>query len=200
MTLYQGVSNSKTVLELVPTGTQDSQFDNLLSGISQRDQTALNRFYTRYRTLVYNFAYSKLKNRQDAKEIVNDVMFDVWRCAYKFEYRSKIATWLLGIANHKIVDKIRVSRRHRAVSINNDGYQYSDEVSAFDDIIECLQNQKRVKKALNKLSDNHRQVIYLVFYEELSYTDIAMILGCPVGTVKTRMMHAKKQLKKYCVN
>ncbi|HIC81453.1 MAG TPA: sigma-70 family RNA polymerase sigma factor, partial [Kiloniellaceae bacterium] len=71
------------------------------------DQTALDDFYRQYEGRVYRFIRSKLNDSFDAADVLNEVMFEVWRSAGRYEGRSAVSTWVLGIAHHKAIDRIR---------------------------------------------------------------------------------------------
>lgn len=170
---------------------QDSE---LLRQVANGNEAAMHLFYQQYHRLVYAFALRRLNDAADAADVLNDVMLQAWRSADRFAGQSKVSTWLLGIANHKVLDIYR--RRGRR------------EFDEFDDTIEDehaevagaslarVQDAEQVRRCLDKLSAAHREVVYLTFYEEMSYPDIAEALDCPTGTVKTRMMHAKKNLQR----
>lgn len=166
----------------------------LLDAIARSDQHAMETFYHRHSSAVYHFAFKTLNNGADAAEVMNEVMMEVWRKASSFSGNSAVKTWLLSIAHHKAVDTVRRKARHDA----------SDEIpEQVDDETHCslelahagAEDSERVKQCMSELKDGHRQVVYLTFFEGLSYPDIAGILDIPPGTVKTRMMHAKNQLK-----
>ena len=169
--------------------------DLALYRIARGDESAMARFYNEHHKTVYAFAKSRLHNQEDAAEIVNEVMMEVWRSAEKFENRSKLSTWLLGIAYHKVVDKIRKVSRHQHDSLelheNNEVFE-----NAVADVHQQFDDKQLILNAMKQLNQDQQQVVYLAFYQDMGYPEIAKILGCPEGTVKTRMMHAKKKIKK----
>lgn len=166
----------------------------LLDRIAAGDQKALEAFYQRHSNAVYQFAYKTLNNGVDASEVLNDVMMEIWKKAGTYQGKSAVKTWLLSITHNKAVDAVRKKARH-------DGNDSMEQEPA-DDSDSCdmtqltmsAENASNVKHCIGKLSDSHRQVVYLTFFEGLSYTDISGVLEIPSGTVKTRMLHAKKQL------
>lgn len=168
--------------------------ETLLASIARGDEQAMETFYGRHSSAVYYFASKTLNNGADAAEVLNEVMMEVWRKADTFSGKSTVKTWLLSITHHKAVDTVRRKARHDA----------TDEVpEQVDDESQCslelaqsgVEDKERVKRCLQELKEGHRQVVYLTFFEGVAYPDIAGILGIPPGTVKTRMMHAKNQLK-----
>jgi len=165
----------------------------LLTRISKGDENALSEFYRAHESRVYSFALSRLRHEAEAAECLNEVMFEVWKHADRYEGRSRVSTWLLGITNHKVLDKLRLRGRHVTAEVDD---QIPDEsCSDMFNVLAGADDAEIVRRCLDSLSENHRQAIYLAFYEDMSYDDIAQITGCPEGTVKTRVFHAKQRLK-----
>ncbi|HKK07219.1 MAG TPA: sigma-70 family RNA polymerase sigma factor [Gammaproteobacteria bacterium] len=173
--------------------TETDDGANLLSRIAAGNEAALTRFYRDYHGRVYAFALRRLGNPTDAAEVVNEVMMEVWRHAHRYEGRAKVQTWLLGICHHKVIDLMRRRGRHAGEALEED-LPDPQETSAVD-ALAGAQDAQMVRRCLDELSDAHRQVVHLAFFEELSYSEIATIVACPEGTVKTRMFHAKQKLK-----
>lgn len=173
--------------------TTDSD-EALLAAIAGGSEAAMEKFYRRHAGAVCQFALRTVQNSADAAEIMNEVMLEVWRKAASFAGQSKVRTWLFSVTHHKAVDAVRRKARH-------DHHDEVQEDSAFtpacslDDARAGAEDAQRVQRCLGELRDGHRQVVYLTFFEGLAYPEIAGILSIPEGTVKTRMMHAKKQLQ-----
>ena len=169
----------------------------LLQRISQGEQQALEDFYRLFESRVYHFALAKLNEPADAADTVNEVMMEVWKHGHRFENRSKVSTWLLGITHHKIVDRLRKRQRMKQQEdIDDHRYHLDDDSAPMEQVIHTAQNARLLQDCLDKLSGNHREVLHLAFFEDLAYQDIARIVSCPEGTVKTRVHHAKNALKK----
>lgn len=164
----------------------------LLERIAAGSETALREFYDSFHSRVYAFALRRLNDTTDAAEVLNEVMLEVWRQAGRFEGRSRAQTWVLGIAHHKVIDTLRRRRAPPGEAIDPD-LLGADTPSAVE-ALAGAEDAARVRHCLEQLSDAHRLVVHLAFFEDLSYTEIAEIAKCPQGTVKTRMFHAKKLL------
>lgn len=154
----------------------------------------MNRFFQRHHQSVYVYALRRLNEPADAADVLNDVMLQVWRGADRFAGQSKVTTWLLGIANHKILDIYR--RRKRTEYDELDDSHVDEQADNALNSIAMSQDAALIKRCMEKLSALHREVVHLAFYEDMAYPDIAQVLNCPTGTVKTRMMHARKNLKR----
>ena len=166
----------------------------LLQKIAKQDEEAMEAFYNQYHMVVYRFSLKRMSEPSDAAEVLNQVMLEVWRTAHRFEGRSKVQTWLLGITHHKIIDSLRKSTRHEGEEIPENLEDESGQSPL--EQLSLSEHSVFIRKCIDKLSDNHRQVIHLAFFEELAYSEISQIVDCPEGTVKTRIYHAKTLLKK----
>lgn len=165
----------------------------LLRRIANQDEQAMEVFYQRHASAVFQFAEKTLRNPADASEVSNEVMMEVWRKAQTFSGGSKVKTWLLSIAHHKAVDAVRRKSRHDS----NDPLEEEQVTSmqcSLEDARAGAEDKTRIKHCMKELKQGHQQVVYLTFFEGLAYPEIANILDIPSGTVKTRMMHAKNQL------
>jgi len=165
----------------------------LLSRIAGGNEAALEEFYRKYGQAVYKFAISRLGNEFEAADCLNEVMMEVWKHADRYGGRSKVRTWLLGITNHKVIDHLR--KRYRFEHEDLDEQMPDEDAASMADVLAAMDDAGVVQKCLQGLTDNHRQVIHLAFFEDLPYEEIALITGCPEGTVKTRIFHAKQNLK-----
>ena len=127
-------------------------------------------------------------------EVLSDVSFEVWRRAASFEGRSKLRTWVLGIANYKVLDRLRRDQKR----IFEEPDESLPDPQARDPLesVASAETAEGVEHCMEGLSDPQRQVVHLAFFEDLSYSEISEIANCPEGTVKTRMYHAKRALKR----
>jgi RNA polymerase sigma-70 factor (ECF subfamily) len=166
----------------------------LITAIAAGSEAAMNEFFQRHHKMVYAFALRRLTDGADAADVLNDVMLQVWRGASRYAGDAKVTTWLLGIANHKIMDIFRQRARHDHDELDEsyEGQSTGDATSA----IAASQDAELIKRCMDKLSGAHREVVHLAFFEDMAYPDIAEALQIPAGTVKTRMMHAKQNIKR----
>lgn len=167
-----------------------------LRAIENKDQRAMERFYRHFSGAVFQFAMKTVNNPADASEISNAVFLEIWRKAGSFEGQSKCRTWLMSITHHKAVDLVRKKSKHDKVDDIDDMVEQAEGegMCSLVKAQENLQSKGHLAHCMGKLKEGHRQVVYLTFFEELPYPDIASVLSIPAGTVKTRMMHAKQLL------
>lgn len=175
-------------------GQEVEEAGALLVRIAQGETRALEFFYDAYHARVYSFALKRLSNTADATEILNEVMLEVWRSASRFEGRSRPLTWVLGIAHHKVIDRLRQRQRTSHDELDLD--HVADESPGMAEAMTGTQDAERVRRCVERLPDAQRLMIQLAFFDDLSYPEISEIASVPVGTVKTRVFHAKQALKR----
>jgi len=168
----------------------------LLGRIERADEAAFRELYRAFSRRLYAYVLRQLGDPAQAEEIVADTLYEVWRQPAKFCGDSQFSTWLIGIARNKVLMAFR-SRKPDAV--HDDLADVAELVanedpSAFD-ILAQQQRHEGVRHCMDKLSNEHRECVHLVFYEGMSLGEVATIQACPEGTVKTRLFHARQKLK-----
>lgn len=176
------------------SSNEDARDCALLTRIGEGDESAFADFYRLYDRRLGRFIASKLNDPADAADILHVTFMEVWRGASRFEGRSRVSTWVFGIAYRKIVDHIR-KRRPDAQSIDDLADELPDEgPSAFDRTVQS-EERTNMHTCLGRLKPVQRTVLQLAFLEGMGYRDIAQSMSCPEGTVKTRVLHAKSALR-----
>lgn len=177
------------------TYQSDGSEPDLLATVAVGDQSAFERLYHLYEKRLYQYVSTLVSDAALAEEVVGDTMLAVWRGAGTFAHASRVSTWIFGIARHKALDAIRRSgRKQREVDL--EGAAELPHPHGRPDA-GVLQNQvaRLTQRAMACLTHEHREILRLVFYEELPYEEISILLGIPTNTVKTRVYHAKQRLK-----
>ena len=163
----------------------------LLARVAEGDKQALAALYKALEKPVFRFIRSRLNDSFEASDILHDVFMEVWRSAGRFEGRSKVQTWIFGIAYRKVIDAHRKRGRTDLMG------ETPDSVDDSPDAETCLassQEAEHVRHCLGTLKDDHRAAIAMAFYDDMTYGEIAEVAGVPEGTIKTRVFHAKKLL------
>ncbi len=168
---------------------------DLIRAVATGDQRAFVRFYDRYRRKIARFV-SRLTWRTDVvEETVNDTMVAIWQGAGNFRGGSRVSTWVMGIAYRTALKRLRhLGRRPEEELTDRSTPPVVTERP--DDALARAQGSARIRVVLTQLSPEHRAVIELTFYHDCSYQEIAVIVGCPENTVKTRMFHARRRLRR----
>ncbi len=164
---------------------------NLLKKISEGDEDAFKELYESTYRRVYLYLYRILQDRQTAEDILVETYTVVWKDAKRFRGASSPTSWIIGIARNLAMNELRRRQEHEEID--------EKVVGTTDGVITRIEDHYRKKvlrEAISKLSVKHREILHLVFYEELTYQEIADLLNMPVNTVKTRVFYAKETLKK----
>ena len=163
----------------------------LLQRIAGGDKPAMKLLYERHSGALYHFIRARLRDPFEAADVMQEVFLEIWRAAARFEGRSAARTWIFGIARNKSIDRMR--RGSREVPAEPDA-DHADDAPDPEAVAIAASDALRVRGCIARLSATHRAAIQLAFYGDLAYGDIAAIEGVPVGTVKTRILHAKRLL------
>jgi RNA polymerase sigma-70 factor (ECF subfamily) len=164
----------------------------LLKRIADRDLRAFETLYRLYHPRLTRFLMNMLRRPQLAEEALNDTMMVVWKRPEAFNGTSKVSTWIFAIA-YRTALKAR-SRYDEPVEDHEAETRASGDRGPEADLGQ-RQVQEVLMGAMGQLSPEHRAVVDLTYFHEAGYREIAEILDCPVGTVKSRMLHARRHLK-----
>ncbi|MEO5938207.1 MAG: sigma-70 family RNA polymerase sigma factor [Sphingomonas sp.] len=165
----------------------------LIARISEGDVAAFEELYRTYHSGMTRFVANLVRRPTMIAEVVNDTMMVVWEKGSSFNGASKLSTWMFAIAYRKAMRALK--RLDEAVEDAR-----SDNRPALDLTPEEASTQSRASillaDAMASLSDDHRTVVNLTYFHEMDYREIAAIMGCPIDTVKTRMFHARRHLRR----
>jgi RNA polymerase sigma-70 factor, ECF subfamily len=177
---------------LAATAGGTSSDEILVEQIATGSKPAMHALFARHRTHVYRWLLRFVSNETLAEDLLSEVFIDVWPQAGRFQCRSSVSTWLMSIARHKALS----ARRRRTHSELDDKIETTVADPANDPEVALQEKDRdeRLRRALTRLSREHREVIDLVYYHEKSVDEVAHILDVPPATVKTRMFYARKKL------
>jgi RNA polymerase sigma-70 factor (ECF subfamily) len=164
-----------------------------LRRIAAGDRQALTALYLRHRVPLYRYLLQLTPDHGLAEELLQDTLVAVWKSARTFEGRSSPRTWLFGVARRQAHNTLR----QRALPLTD-----LAEVELLpattpepEDAALAAADRAELAGALRALPAMFREVLVLVFLQEFSYAETAQVLGVPVGTVKSRLNHAKRALR-----
>jgi RNA polymerase sigma-70 factor (ECF subfamily) len=165
----------------------------LIAATATGDKLALRTLYARHHVRVYRFLLRLVHNEAVAEDLLADVFLDVWRKADRFEGRSQVTTWLLAIARHKALSALR---RHGMEALDDDAAErIEDPADNAEAALAKDETYAALRSCLEQLSPAHREIVDLVYYHGRTIEEAAAIIRVPVGTAKTRMFYARKQLR-----
>jgi len=178
---------------------------SLIDAHCQGDPAAFGELVRRYGDRVLGYLIKMSGNREQAEDLFQETFKRVHEKAHTFR-GPQFKSWLFKIATNAALDGRRRSRRMKAISLNqqfdsdnmnseqlgviataDDSYNPSEQASK-------AEQTEQVRQAIELLPERQRATLVLAYYQQLSYTDVAQVLGCSVGTVKTQMFRALKTL------
>jgi RNA polymerase sigma-70 factor (ECF subfamily) len=159
----------------------------LIQAVARKDKEALKQLFEAYHKRIFRFAYKLTSDREAASDVTSDVFITIWEKANRFKGQSSLSTWIFGITRNKI----------RALYRKKLHFVDMERASLSNDTSNSIHLREDLKDALQHLSLEHREAVEMIFYLGFSYKEAAKIIGCPVGTVKSRIFHAKKLLEHY---
>ena len=163
----------------------------LIARVATGDRRAFETLYRAYHPRLARFLQRMTRSTPLIEEIVNDTLLVVWRKAATFNGSSKVSTWIFAIAYRRACKSLQaLDEPVDAGSDEREGL----EADRPDWQLAQVQLTGAVHGALAQLPLAQRTAFQLTFYHDMSYTEIAEIMECPVNTIKTRLFHARKRL------
>jgi RNA polymerase sigma factor (sigma-70 family) len=165
----------------------------LLSLVAAGDESALEGLYARHGSALLTYAEGLLADRHRAEEVLQDTLLAVWRSAGSFEHRSTVRTWLFGICRRQALRRLGDRGHPTHVAIDAAAELAADEPGP-EAVTLARADARAVATAMSGLARIHREVLDLAFGAGLTRDEIAAVLDVPVGTVKSRLFHARAAL------
>ena len=166
--------------------------NQLIVLVCEADTAAFELLYKRYYPRLFRFAFRMTRQLDQIEEIINDVMYVVWKKAASFQLETRASTWIFGIAYKKCLKSI-------AERMTVEHIELEDAVDLIPGIqdsgLQNLELEDWISVAFSKLPADQRAVLDLAYHQGLHYSEIAQIMDCPENTVKTRMFNARKKIK-----
>lgn len=170
----------------------------LMKIVQAGDPTPASELYDRYSKRIFNFASRMLRNSELAEDATQEVFLRMIRYANTYKENSSVATWLFAITANwcrdyfrRGVNKAPMETDHELAALPASGENSPDRR------FEQGANARLVKEALDHLTHDQREAITLARYNELPHADIALIAGCSVGAVKTRIFRGLEAMRHY---
>jgi len=168
----------------------------LLREFSKGNPDSFASIYDRYSTPIFNYLLRIIHDQGTAEELLQEVFLAVWQGVNQFQRRSSFKTWIFRIAHNQAVSWLRKNRKDLQPVISES--EMLDSIPMGDTSPEEFSFQSwqadQIIQAMDQLSENHRAVLELTFIHEFTQKEIARIMKCPTGTVKSRMRHALRHL------
>jgi RNA polymerase sigma-70 factor, ECF subfamily len=167
----------------------------LLKAVARGDEQALAKIYDRYRVTLFGLLVRILNSREEAEDVLQEVFLQVWRRAADFdEKRGKPFTWLVTLTRSRGIDRLRtLAARERVAQA---GAREASELVS-DAATDTFRSEQRglVNSALAQLPEEQKRPLIMAYFDGLTQSEIAVKLGAPLGTVKTRMRSGMTKLR-----
>jgi len=165
---------------------------DLIHRLKAGDDDAMRDLYARYGQRLYAYALRLTNDPAAAEDVTQNALITAWRTVGSFREEGRLIAWLLGIVHHTAMKSIRDVPTVLDPSTEED---VPDRQPSPQEQAEGREMKRWVRDGLASLSLEHRTVLELVFYQGLSLNEVAEVLGCPLGTVKSRLSYARQHLR-----
>lgn len=174
----------------------------LLERMARGDREALAIIFRRHQGTVYRFSRQMLGSNEAAEDVTQDVFVALTKTAGRFNPAvASLSTYLYGIARNLVLQRYKRSRARIEVNIDVVAGEDEAALATSDDPTETIaraQATRQLRRAILRLPMHYREVVVLCELNRLSYEDAAVIAGCPVGTVRSRLSRARQMLIERC--
>jgi RNA polymerase sigma-70 factor, ECF subfamily len=161
----------------------------------QRYEAAFGLLLERFRTKVFRLAFSLLRNETQAEDASQDAWVRIWKGLPGYTGAASLSTWIYTITRNTCLTELNRRKTHPTTSLDEANLSRCDgRDSALTDSSPTPGAGMDVAVLLNRLPDHYRRVITLFYLEQRAYEEVAAMLGLPIGTVKTYLFRAKKEL------
>lgn len=176
----------------------------LMLAVQRGDREAFSELMARHQQPIYNFILRTLRDETEAEDLTQTTFVQVWKSAARYSAKARFTTWLYTIARNLCLNEIRRRTRHPADSLdaapNEDedrpAPQHEDRsVRLASDELLHGELEGKLAEALAALPENQRTAILLCQQEELSYDEIAAVLGCSLSATKSLIFRGRETLK-----
>jgi RNA polymerase sigma-70 factor, ECF subfamily len=199
--LKSAFSVGKQPAPLAPVATPPTEVNALIEAHLNGDPRAFGEIVARYQVRLLNFVYRMIGDRERAEDLVQEAFLRVHRHLDRFDRSRKFSTWIYTIASNLAKNELRNRGRSPLVTFeqarprdeeDNRPVDFEDKDNRPDDLYEQRTLKALVDETVAKLSSHHREVFVLRELEGKSYEEIAEIMHCNLGTVKSRLNRARQ--------
>jgi len=199
-------AKAKTMVTTRPEHAAAAELDwALVQRVQTGDVRAFDQLITKYRERLFAIVYNLTSNREDASDLTQEAFIKAFRSIGYFKGQSSFFTWLYRIAVNAALTHLKRNRLRKFFSFENLDQEIS-QTEVLEVLAERTQTdkstlvnelQEKLNEALQRLSLKHRTVVVLFEIEGLSHQEIAQVMDCSEGTVRSRLHYAKQQLQSY---
>jgi len=174
----------------------DRQFERRITLIQQGDKRGLKEIYDEYGAAVYQCVFQVLHNRQDSEDVTSEFFLKLWQIADTYCFGGKHKRWLMTIARNMALDLVK-KKKHEVLAIDDDtGETVRKEPADTFSTEDAVSGQMTVAAALDSLEESEREIVNMRILADMTFKDIAAVLGKPLGTVTWKYRNAVEKLRK----
>ena len=182
--------------------------EDLMARIVKGDAEAFEILVNRHQTTVLNLIYRFIWDKAQAKDLAQEVFIKVWQAAKTYKPEAKFTTWIYRVSTNVCFNELKSARRKKWFQFLRLGDQHEESIEdtfidgspSPEDLLLAKEKNRQISDALQSLPDNQRMALVLRRYDNLSYTEIAQIIGCSVSAVESLLVRAKRTLQKKLKN
>lgn len=179
-----------------PDAGQDLSIESLLRSVAAGDRTAFAEIYDRISSRVLGLVVRVLRDRSQSEEVTQEVFLEIWQQAAKFDAnKGSGMAWVLTMAHRRAIDRIRASQKSHERDLKIGIRDMERDFDHVSEAVEIRVENERVKRAMSRLTPLQREAVILAYYGGYSHSEMADILGIPLGTVKTRLRDGMIRLR-----
>lgn len=175
----------------------------LVNRAKKDDSAAYDDLIRRYQERIYATVYHMTSNHEDANDITQETFIKAYRALKSFKGDSSFYTWIYRIAVNRTINFLKARKNKYHLSLDDLDFHAENDpdlVALISDNtprrdLNLVELQEKLNEAMQKLSETHRMVVTLHDVQGLSHDEIAKIIGCNVGTVRSRLFYARQQLQ-----
>ena len=186
-----------------PPQTQFEEDETLVARAQRGDTSAFDALIERYKERLYGTVYHMTSNHEDANDLVQEAFICAYRHLHNFRGNSSFYTWIYRIAVNRTINFLKRRRDRGHLSLDD----MDSSIQTDPDFVELMSHvtprrnaglselQERLNESLQKLSEAHRAVVTMHDIQGMTHADIARIMNCSEGTVRSRLFYARQQLQ-----
>jgi RNA polymerase sigma-70 factor (ECF subfamily) len=206
---YLNMSSASTSTASGIVVSPDSDDESLVAAALNGNSGAFRALYERYQRRLYAVAFGYVRNRDEALEILQETFIKIHRNLHRFEGNSSLYTWFYRITSNAAKDHLRRNKRRTSYEFEDGRAEGRDETHPVGNGVSGLgrlgtsagitqqrEIMEAVRASLDELSDNHRAVLTMREFQGLSYEEMSGQMECSMGTIMSRLFHARKNLQK----